>query len=87
MSALAFGCEVPKFAVQREALFCLAGTVEVRAQGVVPLHESSVVQASDVHVRNAMSTPVRSRGWAAQQVVRQNLTTRFRSREVGDREL
>ena len=74
MSALAFGCEVPEFPMQRQALLRLAGTVEVRAEGVVPLHESSVVQASDVHVRNAMPTPVRSRGWApAPLVVLQSL--------------
>jgi hypothetical protein len=63
MSTLAFGCQVPKFPMQRQALIRLAGTVEVRAQGVVPLYESSVVQAGEIHVRNAMPTPVPSGGW------------------------
>jgi hypothetical protein len=64
MSTLALCCEVPKFPMQRQALIRLARTVEVRAQGVVPLHESSVVQAGNIHLRNAMPTPVLSRGWA-----------------------
>jgi len=51
MSTLAFGCEVPKFPMQRQALIRLAGTVEVRAQCVVPLHKSSVVQAGDIHAQ------------------------------------
>jgi len=62
MPTLAFGCEVPKFPVQCQALFRVAGSVEVRTQGVVPFHERSVVQTGDIHAFNAMPTPVRSRG-------------------------
>ncbi len=62
MSTLAFGCEIPKLPVKCQALIRVAGTVEVRTQGVVPLHERSVVQTGDVHAFNVMPTPVRSRG-------------------------
>ena len=30
MPTLAFGCEIPKFRVQRQAFICVAGSVEVR---------------------------------------------------------
>jgi hypothetical protein len=62
MPTLAFGCEVLKFPVQRQALIRVTGAVKVRTEEVVPLHESSVVQAGHIHILNATPSTVCNRG-------------------------
>jgi hypothetical protein len=62
MTTLAFGREVLKFTVQRQALYRVTGTVEVRTEHLVALHKRSVVQAGGVHALNAKPSMVPNRG-------------------------
>jgi hypothetical protein len=64
MPTLAFGGKVLKFPVQGQALVHVTGAVEVRAEGVIPFHERSVVQAGEFHAINAKPSSVRNRGYA-----------------------